>query len=220
MCTPEYHLHPDYECFVTKELRNHRNWLQELATLLPPLKSFSINVYLDTRTNGVDCQCKLLKHMTSLKSLDDLTALRVYESDMERCWRNGCADIFQRTKKQLMEYQPTKDPLHQFGECQATSDCDDVSSVNYTDIVADLIQVELIWALARCTPSTRSHHQVTASGKASKMSSAQPKQGIDEDSSDESALLAMALRLEAEYDEDEDEDIKARSQAIVKRYRA
>ena len=124
LCIPEYHLDPGRECYVVKELRNHRNWLQDLAAILPALKSFTINAYLDVRSNCVECQRELLSRQTALSTLDDLTALRVYESDMNKDWIGGNEGVFNNAKTKLMEYNPNLDALVQVGDRKVSDECD------------------------------------------------------------------------------------------------
>lgn len=84
----------------------------------------TINAYLDVHSNCAECQRELLRRQTALSTLDDLTALRVYESDMNKDWIGGNEGVFNNAKTKLMEYKPHLDALVEVGDRKVSDECD------------------------------------------------------------------------------------------------
>lgn len=112
ICDPLYHQIPGHPCYVVSELQMHAMWLLKLTKSdLPALRSFSINVYLDSLTN---CKCKptLEKYQGILTSLEKAASIRVYSCVEKKSWLlDNEESYFDQNRSLEYEYSPEEGRL-------------------------------------------------------------------------------------------------------------
>jgi hypothetical protein len=95
LCSPRTHILTTNPCNISAELQMQRHWILKLTKLdIPSLRSFSINVHFDVRTNSFGCANVLVEYQRILTLLDKLASLRVYVSNMYRDWEDETSYTF------------------------------------------------------------------------------------------------------------------------------